>query len=113
MTRKPKAGDLKRLLDLSDDLREALQEFEGEESTGEIRFHFSQGAVASMEIERVFPPGNRRSEDPARYEAFAFEKARHFITTKGNGRLSLSFSAGKLTGASSFQRFTKKGSSRP
>lgn len=91
--------------ELSEEIRACLADFRAEKKTGQLDLHFSQGAIASVEVVETFSPGNAvGSFAIAHCTRFAARKVRWFMKEKKSGRVSLLFECGDIASVKSFLR---------
>jgi hypothetical protein len=94
--------DLERL---SDDLAACLLDFRTEKKSGQVDLHFSEGELASVEIEESYSPENRVGAfSPENCMRFAARKVHSFIQEKKSGRVSLLYDSGEIASVKSFLR---------
>ena len=98
---------------LSEELEGCIKEFRAEKKNGQLDLHFSQGALASVEISENCDncsPGNEVGAfDPVRCAQFAAAKVRWMMAQKKNGRVSLIFQQGVIAEVKSYMRLSPNG----
>ena len=98
---------------LSGEMEECIREFRAEKKTGQVDFHFSQGAIASVDVsencENCAPGHDVGAIAPERAMLFAASKMRWMMAQKKSGRVSLLFQQGEIAAVRSFVRFSPNG----
>jgi hypothetical protein len=98
-------GTLSDIEQLSKDLAACLLDFRTEKKSGRVDLHFSEGELASIEVEESYTPDNRvGSFSPEHCVRFAAVKVRSFVQDKKSGRVSLIYDSGDIASVKSFLR---------
>jgi len=100
-------------LHCSEEVESCLREFHSEQKNGQVDIHFSQGAIASIDVsencDNCAPGHDVGAVAPERAALFAAARMRWMMGGKKSGRVSLFFQQGLIASVKSFVRFSPNG----